>query len=347
MTSAFLLFGLLPASIVAFFAYQSSEDFKSKQKLIIGQAALTISKNVGPVITENVRKKSGNGALKLADDERIKIRRDISTAVNDFNISTAQVFLVDPNNRLLFKRGGTGIIDQNVENTEVDVRYAALAKQAGFSRNDAKEIEASSDSFLPIWISSTNPAEVVGYSAVAAGDVGPGVDDHGFVILVAVPRKDAYATIYRNQVKIGLILLVSFFLTIVLGIYFGRWFIRPLLEIIRVTEHLHEGRLYNRTDVKRGDELGDLAAQVNSVVEKLAEVISHIREMTTSVSTAGNQLDSSAHQLAQGSEQQAATLQEIAGSLQSVDSSVGRNAQHARDTARMANDASAQAEKGG
>ena len=83
------------------------------------------------------------------------------------------------------------------------------------------------------------------------------------------------------------------------------------------------------------------------MIEKLSEVISHIREMTASVSTAGNELNSSAHQLSQGSTEQAATLQEIAGSLQSVDASVGRNAQHARDTARMANDASAQAEKGG
>ena len=83
------------------------------------------------------------------------------------------------------------------------------------------------------------------------------------------------------------------------------------------------------------------------MVDKWAELISQIRTMTASVSTASNELNSSAYQLAQGSSEQAATLQEIAGSLQSVDASVGRNAQHARDTARMANDASGQAEKGG
>ena len=69
--------------------------------------------------------------------------------------------------------------------------------------------------------------------------------------------------------------------------------------------------------------------------------------MTGSVSTASKELDSSAYQLAQGSSQQAATLQEIAHTIQSVNASVGRNAQHAKDTARMANDASSQAEKGG
>ena len=87
--------------------------------------------------------------------------------------------------------------------------------------------------------------------------------------------------------------------------------------------------------------------QINSTIDKFAEVISQIRDMVGSVSTASNELKSSSHQLSQGSHEQAATLQEIAGSLQSVDASVGRNAQHARDTARMANEASGQAEKGG
>ena len=81
---------------------------------------------------------------------------------------------------------------------------------------------------------------------------------------------------------------------------FGRWFIRPLLEIKDVTQDLHEGHLYNRTQINRGDELGDLASLINSVVDRLSEVISQIRTMTSSVSTASNELNSSATQLAQG-----------------------------------------------
>ena len=83
------------------------------------------------------------------------------------------------------------------------------------------------------------------------------------------------------------------------------------------------------------------------MVDKWSELISQIRTMTASVTTASKELDSSAYQLAQGSSEQAATLQQIADTIQSVDASVGRNAQHAKDTARMANDASGQAERGG
>ncbi len=132
-----------------------------------------------------------------------------------------------------------------------------------------------------------------------------------------------------------------------LGWFFGRWFIRPLLEIIEVTRQLHEGHLHNRTNVKRGDELGDLATQVNSVVDKLRRGDQPDPGDDRLGLDGEQRAQLERHQLAQGSTEQAATLQEIAGSLQSVDASVGRNAQHAKDTARMANEASAQAEKGG
>ncbi len=61
----------------------------------------------------------------------------------------------------------------------------------------------------------------------------------------------AYATIYSNQIWIALILAVAVFLTAFARLLFGRWFIRPLLEIIEVTQQLHQGQLHDRTNVKR------------------------------------------------------------------------------------------------
>jgi methyl-accepting chemotaxis protein len=167
------------------------------------------------------------------------------------------------------------------------------------------------------------------------------------VTLIVVPQEVVFESILRNQSRTLWILLIVGLSTILIGIILAHWFVMPLLKIIDVTRQLHEGLLYNRARIKRGDELGDMAEQIDSTMDKFNEVISQIRDMVGSVSMASNELKSSSHQLSQGSHEQAATLQQIAGSLQSVDSSVGRNAQHARDTARMANEASSQAEKGG
>jgi len=351
ITAALVLFGLVPASIVAWFAYTTQEDFKEKQRLIVRQAADAMSRRIGNVFT--VRKLKGESSTeKLSESEKSDLKRVISEVALGFNLdvgqTAAQVFIVGPANHLLLKRSDSGNWAQLTDNSDLDHRYDKAAKKA-LTENQVyyMELPASTDSSFMNWAPPNNQAEVVGYAPILMEEGQKGVSESGYAVITSMPRQLAYATIYNNQLQIGLIIAVAFVLTSALGWFFGRWFMHPLLEIIEVTQQLQEGHLHDRTNVKRKDELGDLATQVNSVVDKLANVISRIREMTGSVSSASNELNTSAHQLAQGSEQQAATLQEIASSLQNVDASVGRNAQHARDTARMANEASAQAEKGG
>ncbi len=349
MTTALVLFGLVPASIVAYFAYQSNDDFKDKQRLIVRQAAEIISYKIATAIESTQRDPNAVTVWNPTAEQKIAFRQEIGLVLRNFQLLNAQIRIVDPTDKILIKRGENGMWEQNLGqfgvSDELEERYKEQISKT-FRLLGTKEIEApATASTSQRWFSGV--AEVVGFAHMELKNVKPGFTEHGYVSMVIVPRKDAYATIYNNQIQISAILVVAFFATLVLGWYFGRWFIRPLLEIIEVTQQLRDGRLYNRTNVKRSDELGDLAKQVNSVADRFTEVISQVRDSTASVSTASNQLNSSAHQLAEGSHEQAATLQEIAGSLQSVDSSVGRNAQHARDTARMANEASSQAEKGG
>ena len=46
ITAALVLFGLLPAAIVAFFTFRSTEEFKDKQKAMIRQAAGAVSNRI-------------------------------------------------------------------------------------------------------------------------------------------------------------------------------------------------------------------------------------------------------------------------------------------------------------
>jgi methyl-accepting chemotaxis protein len=339
ITIALVLFGLIPASIVAWFAYRANDDFREKQHFLIKQAAVSVSDHIAPLLPAVLAapKTPGEEAAVAANSQ---IAQQVELIMNQYPFDVAQVFVVDTRNLVLYGRRPSGGADPNLKGTLIRNRYSRMVEKAATS--------AGYDVSRPPSSEQNGVVELVGYAPVHGKDLPQSGDgQHGVITLVAVPQEVAFATIYSNQAWILGILGVSTFLTVAFGWLFGRWFIRPLLEIIEVTGRLHQGQLHVRTNVKRGDELGDLAGQVNSVVDRFTEVISHIREMTDSVSTASNELNTSAGQLAQGSHEQAATLQQIAGSLQSVDASVGRNAQHAKDTARMANDASTQAEKGG
>src|SRR5271157_170849 len=345
VTLTLVLFGLIPAGIVAYFAYMSAQDFKSKQTVLIRQAAASISDHAKMLVLKNneLEHKGEKVPAKnppplkweLADADREDLQRHISYTLRDHNSPNGSVFLVDPMNNLVLQRSNTGTYTTG---GKLLSKYETIADLAT-GKMGTQPIEARSEPY--------EAAEIVAYAPVAAPIQKNGGASHGFATLVTVPASSAFETIYDNQSRTLAILGVSFLLTVVLGILFGRWFIRPLLEIKDVTEDLHEGHLYNRTHINRGDELGDLASLTNSVVDRFSEVIGQIRTVTSSVSTASSELNSSAQQLAQGAAEQAATLQEIASSLQNVDASVGRNAQHAKDTARTANEASGQAERGG
>ncbi len=348
VTLALVAFGLIPAGIIAAFAYTSALDFMGRQRLMIRQAAKAISDHAKLLVQKNnelAHKGDQAGAenppplkWELTEEDLQDLQRHISDAVRDYNLTNASVYLVDPRNYLIIQRDKQNSFSNNLRDTKVPYKYEKMADLAN-GQFGTEAIEAKPD--------TTEPAEIVGFAPVSALIQKPVTASHGYATLVAVPRSSAFETIYDNQFRTLAILAASFLLTVLLGVLFGRWFIRPLLEIKDVTEDLQQGHLYNRTHVNRGDELGDLASLTNSVVDRLSEVISQIRTMTSSVSTASSQLNSSAQQLAQGAHQQAATLQEIASSLQNVDASVARNAQHARDTARTANEASGQAERGG
>jgi methyl-accepting chemotaxis protein len=342
ITIVMVLFGLVPASLIAWFAYRANDEFKEKQSTIVLQAAAYISDRFASVMDlrpEPAKKAIDEGALP--EKERKIIERDIDDILTRSGIdSGALIYIVNSDNRVLIKSGAKEGFNVNVPNVKLPAQYNKVADKA--------DGPPGSEIVKPTASDPDGKVELVSYAPVHMASAEPNPNGrHGIVTLVIVPRDVAFETIIRNQNYTLWIMGIVGVLTVVFGWIFGRWLIRPLMEIIDVTRQIREGHLDVRTQVKRRDELGDLGSQVNSVVDRLSEVISQIREMTASVSTAANELNSSAHQLSQGSTQQAATLQEIAGSLGSVDQSVGRNAQHARDTARMANEASGQAEKGG
>ncbi len=340
---------MVPAAIVATMAFMGNEEFKNSKKIIAREASNYASLQI-------LQLKDPFKGLKPDEiknwmpgpEDREVINKAFHDATVRFNLEGARIILVNPADRI-----AAGYTTSTMQAdpapqassggaSSLDPRYHKAAKNSFTRKHDVEEVAPIKNSLF------SRPEELVGYTHVPFPGVDHNVESgHAFSVLTTMPTGVAYASIYDNQSWILMVLGAVLLVAIGLGYLYGGWFVRPLLEIMQVTRGLQDGQLFNRTHVRRRDELGQLAHQVNTVVDKWSELISQIRTMTASVSTASKELDSSAYQLAQGSSEQAATLQQIAGTIQSVDASVGRNAQHAKDTARMANDASGQAEKGG
>jgi methyl-accepting chemotaxis protein len=339
LTLVLILFGTVPAAVITYYTYDSATEFKAKQQTLLRSAAAEASDQITVYMLKEYKKFPLEWSDLPADKKPIK--SVMSRIPDEFGFPAAEIMIVDPELNVLLRRTKNGQFDP-VEK-QLDRRYHAAFNAISTG------IPAGSIAGRWGWATSNSqadePPELVGHASLPFKKDTETTMLYG--ILVAVPRADAYAKIYSTQSYAVLIMVVCFLFTLVFGWYLGRQFVKPIRDLMEIAGLLQQGNLRKHALVHRADELGKLGGQVNAVVDKFAEVISQIRAATGSVSTASSELNSSAQQLSQGATEQAGTLQEIASSLASVDASVARNAGHAKDTARTANLASAQAEKGG
>jgi methyl-accepting chemotaxis protein len=339
-TVAFVAFGLIPAVVVAFFASDSIDRLKQKQKYLLRQEAYNVAGRIERLLSTS---QPGTSEVKPVWDLG-KLKGSIGTAtleeaathLEDQEIKGARIWVVAPNREIQVK------YDAQDEAESDRKEKLGRAYDPIFNELEQKRVY----NFREIVDKNRGGTQLVGYAPL---DVSEGWSDppKRYVVMVSVPISEVYDSVDKIQNKIYYVLGACLALTVGLGLWLGGYFSKPILQIMDVTRQLQEGHLDFKTTIHRNDELGKLSDQVNSVVDKLGTVVRDITLATNSVSTASNQLKSSADELAQGSHEQAATIQQIASSLESVNASVSRNAQHAKETAKTANEASGQAEKGG
>ena len=347
MTLAFVAFGVVPAAVLWAFATYTDDEIKDWRDNSLIRAATTAASGIDRLLLKNGDKGSPPSPAWSENVPKEKALEVFDRVADEFDFTAATMYLFGTaggesrEQVTLVRRNGPG--EREVKNIPAAFTNVKVDKgdDKTTTSGPANRAAAGESGMTSIVYDGIN--YLVGYAPLST------VDASGKrpTVLIAVPKADAYAKIDRVQL-VTLILFGSCVLvTVLLGLWSGRRFVTPLTQIMDVTRSLQAGHLDSKTAIHRRDELGKLGEQVNSVIERLGDVVGQIRQATGSVSTASHELNASAQGLSQGATEQAGTLQQIASSLQSVDASVARNAQHAKETAKTANQASAQAEKGG
>jgi methyl-accepting chemotaxis protein len=333
---AFLLFGLVPTLIMALVTIGATNQLTDRVGRIVYRSALSASRAMD------------NSDLQTGPDVRPPVLHRSDTApilelfdriASDMQIATLRAALVDPEGRVVAARapgdgGGGFAAGQKLGSPYIELVRGHLAG-----------VERNRNPYAEIDDGATGP-EVAAMGSVTLTD-GPNGPTAPFTVLVAVPQADLYRPIAWIRYQTIAVFAVCLVATVLLGVWLGGRLVRPVAEVTSVTRELEQGHLDVRSNARGTDELGQLSAQVNSVIERLGGVIREITEATGSVASAGTQLSASAQELSQGATEQASTLQEIASGLQTVDTSARTNAQHAQQTARSADEVSARAEEGG
>lgn len=123
------------------------------------------------------------------------------------------------------------------------------------------------------------------------------------------------------KIVLIIVMVLAIFLSIVVGVYMAKIITNPIKELIRVIKKVADGDLTEEITLISRDEIGDLTQSVNSMKQKLREIVSQSTGMSQTLSDAASQ--------------QAAAIEETSSSLDELASMTKQNAGNAAEADRL------------
>jgi nitrogen fixation/metabolism regulation signal transduction histidine kinase len=92
-----------------------------------------------------------------------------------------------------------------------------------------------------------------------------------WLVFAELPLDEAYAPLYVSIERSGVLLLVGLVLALLCGLFLARRMVRPIQVLRAGAAHIASGDLSQRISIKTGDELEELADQINEMAGRLQE----------------------------------------------------------------------------
>ena len=108
--------------------------------------------------------------------------------------------------------------------------------------------------------------------------VAANVRDLGWTVVVEQPVDEAFAIPLSLQKQLVIAIVVALGAMLVLGYFWGRSFINPILALTRGTRALAAGHLDERVAIQSADELGQLGDAFNNMADRLVELQEDVRK---------------------------------------------------------------------
>jgi signal transduction histidine kinase len=100
----------------------------------------------------------------------------------------------------------------------------------------------------------------------------------GWTVIVEQPQSEAFAIPIALQQQLEIAIALALLAMLVVGYFWGRSFINPILALTRGTRALAAGRLDERVVVASTDELGQLGDAFNNMADRLVELQEDVRK---------------------------------------------------------------------
>jgi len=141
--------------------------------------------------------------------------------------------------------------------------------------------------------------------------------------------------------------LAALLIAVALAFWVARSVGRGLDRAGAVVRSVADGDLTWRAEKLPADEIGDMLASVNTMVERLRNVVGDAAMASGNVSSGSQQLSSASEQIAQGATEQASAAEEASSAMEEMAANIKQNADNAAQTEKIARQSAKDAELSG
>ncbi|MFH1080663.1 MAG: methyl-accepting chemotaxis protein [Pseudomonadota bacterium] len=163
-----------------------------------------------------------------------------------------------------------------------------------------------------------------------------------WAIIAEIDEAEAFASIKAQTTMIAILCIIAIIVIVLLAGIISKAITIPIVGVVAMLKDVAqgEGDLTKRIDSKSKDETGDLAGWFNIFIEKMEGMIAEIKSSAEQIQGATQEVSSGAQQIADGAQQQSASFEELSSSVQS-------NAENVKNSNRISQSMSQDAQKAG
>ncbi|MEI8393935.1 MAG: methyl-accepting chemotaxis protein [Rhodospirillaceae bacterium] len=311
---------------------KAGDAFEAAMKLATalepgGTNETKVATTLGRLTTEMARIQREESALLSFDDDR-KMREFLKNT--DSRLQTVQGLL-------------TGLKDSITPAQRPDLQTLTAAWEAYVTLHyKIREIKLENGRALAIALSMGKNDELL-------TKFGASIDEIHALNKEAMKTaiKDAEEVFNNARLELITISLVATGLGIAVALWISLLIARGLARASQLAQTVAGGDLSQTIDYSGREEIGDMIAHLNTMVERLRDIVTDVNNAAQNVATASEQMTASAETLSQGVSEQAASSEEASSSMEQMAANIRQNADNAGTTEKIARQSSADAAKSG
>ena len=152
----------------------------------------------------------------------------------------------------------------------------------------------------------------------------------GWILCISVSESKLYSSLFKMILVTFITAMIAIGLSLLISFYISGKISNPVQAMSEFANKLAEGNFTDRVKIDQKDEIGNLAASLNSSADNLEDLITNIIMSAENLSQAVDQISKGNMSLSQRTTEQASALEEIASTIEENTATVDRNAENSK-----------------